>query len=41
MSDAFETVAPAFIEMAHQIVWATVATVRSVPGSVIVSFHVR
>jgi hypothetical protein len=26
MSDALETVAPAFVEMAHRIVWATAAT---------------
>ena len=27
MSDTLETVAPAFVEMAHRIVWATAATV--------------
>jgi hypothetical protein len=29
MADTLETVAPVFVEMAHRIVWATVATVDS------------
>ena len=30
--DPLETVAPAFVDMAHQIVWATAATVSTVGG---------
>jgi hypothetical protein len=30
--DTLETVAPAFVEMAHQIVWATAATVTTAGG---------